>query len=256
MNTDEITPLIIAFNEAPNLERCLNGVRWARRIVVIDSGSTDATLDICRRFPQVEVVHNPFRSFAEQCNFGLGHIRSKWALSFDADYIAEPSFHDELQALPESETTGYYASFIYCIYGRKLRGGLYPPRLVLYQREHAEYHNDGHGHRVTVPGAKAQLASRLLHDDRKPLDRWLASQLRYAAQESKKLQAADPASLALPDRLRRTGWANALAVLPYCLLWKGGLFDGPAGWLYALQRTLAEVLLAIHVLDRKLATHT
>lgn len=253
MNTDEITPLIITFNEAPNIERCLNGVRWAKRIVVIDSGSTDRTLEICQKFPQVEVIHNAFQSFAEQCNFGLSHIRSKWALSCDADYIAEPAFEQELRSLPENETTGWHAAFTYCIYGHKLRGGLYPPRLVLYQRASATYHNDGHGHRVEVAGPKGHLQTRLLHDDRKPLDRWLGSQLRYAAQEAKKLQAADPATLGLPDRLRRTGWANALVVLPYCLLWKGGLLDGPPGWLYAFQRTLAEVLLALHVLDQKLA---
>ena len=256
MNTDDITPLIIALNEAPNLRRCLAGVSWAKRIVVIDSGSTDQTLEICRSFPQVDVIHHAFKSFAEQCNFGLGQIHSRWVLSFDADYIAEPSFHQAIKFLNEGETTGWYASFTYCIYGRKLRGGLYPPRLVLYRREGAQYRNDGHGHRVEVAGAKGNLTSRLLHDDRKPLERWLGSQMRYAAEESQKLQSADTTSLSLPDRLRRTGWANALVVLPYCLLWKGGLFDGPAGWLYAFQRTLAEVLLAIHVLDKKLATNS
>src|SRR6188508_2232450 len=99
MNTDEITPIVITYNEEPNIGRCLAGLTWARRIVVVDSGSTDRTLDICSGFSQVEVLRRPFDSFAQQCNFALSHVASEWALSLDADYIADVRF---LEALREA----------------------------------------------------------------------------------------------------------------------------------------------------------
>src|SRR5271166_1533927 len=57
---DQITPLIITYNEAPNIRRALDKLLWAERIVVIDSGSTDATVEILRNYPQVEVIEHPF----------------------------------------------------------------------------------------------------------------------------------------------------------------------------------------------------
>src|SRR5436305_3617782 len=71
---DQITPLIITYNEAPNIRRTLDKLAWARRIVVIDSGSTDGTIEMTRRYPQVEVIEHPFTDFAGQCNFGLTQI--------------------------------------------------------------------------------------------------------------------------------------------------------------------------------------
>ena len=83
---ETITPLILTYNEAPNLERTLGQLTWAKRIVVIDSYSTDETLQILKSFPQVEIHQREFDSFARQCNYGLQFISSEWVLSLDADY--------------------------------------------------------------------------------------------------------------------------------------------------------------------------
>src|SRR5262245_58577618 len=83
---DQITVLLLTYNEELNITRTLEAVRWAPRILIVDSGSTDATLDISRRYSQAEVVTRAFDGFAEQCNFGLTHIAAGWVLSMDADY--------------------------------------------------------------------------------------------------------------------------------------------------------------------------
>src|SRR5262249_38255107 len=66
---EAITPLIITFDEAHNISRTLDKLAWARRIVVVDSGSTDGTLDILGRYPQVALFKRAFDTFADQCNF-------------------------------------------------------------------------------------------------------------------------------------------------------------------------------------------
>lgn len=249
-----ITPLVITFNEAPNIERTLARLLWARRIVVVDSGSTDATLAILARHPQVEVHTRPFDTFANQCNFGLTQIASEWVLSLDADYELSDALVGELQALrPDAGVAGYSARFVYRVHGRALRGTLYPPRTVLYRRAAARYHDEGHGHRVCVDGAVGALRGVIYHDDRKPLARWFRSQQRYAEREAEHLLACAPAGLGLTDRLRRLAFPAPLLVLPYVLLVKGCLFDGWPGWLYGLQRLIAECMIALEILDRRLA---
>src|SRR5262249_5339446 len=149
----QITPLIITYNEAVNVRRTLDKLGWARRILVVDSGSTDETIKVLQSYSQVEVVHHAFSDFASQCNFGLTQVTTPWVLSLDADYELSDELVKEFQSLaPAKETTGYQASFIYRIHGRPLRGSIYPPRVVLYRKDQATYRNEGHGHRVSING--------------------------------------------------------------------------------------------------------
>jgi glycosyltransferase involved in cell wall biosynthesis len=248
MNPAEISVLVITCNEDANIRRFLEGMAWAGQILVVDSGSTDATQAVCSEFPQVRVVQRAFDSFADQCNFGLGLLDTPWVLSCDADYIAEPDFAKAVRLLDDA-VDGYSVPFIYCIHGKKIRSGLYPARVVLYRREAGCYYNDGHGHKVKLSGKVLPFPGRLLHDDRKPLARWLGSQGKYAAQEASKILSVDPKKLPFQDKLRRTGWAAPIGMLFYCLIFKGGLLDGWPGIFYAMQRTYAEILLSLEILE-------
>jgi glycosyltransferase involved in cell wall biosynthesis len=249
----DVTPLVITYNEAANIGRTLARLTWAQRIVVIDSGSTDETLKILHTHPQVDVVQRPFDNFAAQCNFGLAQVKTRWVLSLDADYELSDQFIAELEALrPDAETGGYCARFVYRVYGRPLRGALYPPRVVLYRKEEASYRNEGHGHRVVVPGKILPLASTIFHDDRKPLTRWFASQEQYAIKEAEYLLLGDSRSLHTVDRIRLVAWPAPLVVFVYTLVCKGCFLDGWRGWYYAFQRLLAETLIALEIIDRRL----
>jgi glycosyltransferase involved in cell wall biosynthesis len=250
---EQITPLLLTYNEAPNIARTLAKLSWARRIVVIDSGSTDATLDLLRNHPRADVIGHPFIDFATQCNFGLAQVRTPWVLSLDADYELSDGLVEEIGALADNEdVAGYRAGFVYRIYGRPLRGSLYPPRTVLYRKDKARYRNEGHGHRVGIAGEVKALHHVIYHDDRKPLARWFASQQRYAAEEARHICAKQPHELTPADRLRRMAWPAPLGAPFYTLFAKGCILDGWVGWFYALQRLVAETLIALAVLDRRL----
>lgn len=253
---DRVTVLILSYNEAANIARTLAALSWARRIVVIDSGSDDGTADIVQSVANAELVVRPFDNHESQWNFGLAQCRRSehdWVLALDADYrVSEPLIEEMRRLEPASEVGGYEVGFRYCIFGRPLRASLYPAVIALYRRAGARYEQVGHTQRVVVGGRVERLHGTIDHDDRKPLSRWLLSQIRYARLEAEHLLSAPPGKLRRTDRIRRTGWAAPLLVLPYTLIVRRCLFEGWPGWLYALQRLLAETLIALEIADRRL----
>lgn len=249
---EDITPLILTFNEAPNIERTLARLTWAETIVVIDSHSTDGTLEILRCFSQVKIFQRHFDSFASQCNYGLAQINTEWVLSLDADYILSDELVDEIQSLSKASTVdSYVVRFKYCVFGQPLRGTLLPPRRVLYRRSKAVYKDDGHAHKVWIDGTSGELSAYIYHDDRKSLGRWLWAQDQYMVIEAKKLQETPVSELSLSDRIRRYKILAPFIILLYCLILKGGILDGWAGLYYAFQRTLAEMILSIRLIENE-----
>ena len=244
---DQITPLILTYNEAPNIARSLAALSWARDIVVVDSFSDDDTMTIARSVPRVRVFQRAFDCHRNQWEFGLKEtgISTPWVLALDADYVLSDEVMAELKNLmPEPQTAGYRANFVYCIKGRKLRSGIYPPVTVLYRREAATYVQDGHTQRIALNGIIENLNAPIFHDDRKSLKRWFNSQSRYTELEAQKLRAADPAQLDFADRLRRWRVIVPPVMLVYCLIVRGGILDGWAGFYYAFQRAMAEAMLS------------
>jgi glycosyltransferase involved in cell wall biosynthesis len=251
MIKDKITALIVTFNEAPNLRRTLEQLTWVGEILVLDSGSTDETLHIAKQAPNVRILHREFDTFAQQCNFGLAQITTEWVLSLDADYVLTDEINDEIGTLePTDQVSGFTAHFSYCIHGRPLRASLYPPRTVLYRRAKARYRDEGHGHRVDIDGNISKLKEAILHDDRKPLSRWLGEQVKYARKEAEYLTTTPDRELKAADRVRQQAVLAPFLVFLHTLLVRGLILDGRAGWFYVFQRVLAEVMLSLHLLEK------
>jgi glycosyltransferase involved in cell wall biosynthesis len=255
MQLDAITAVVLTYNEAPNIGRTLENLRSLARVVVVDSFSTDGTAELVRRFPNADLYQRPFDSHAEQWNFAIAQtgIKTPWILALDADYQVTAAAREEIARLdPPTDVAGYASRFVYCVFGKPLRGTAYPSVTALYRRGLGHYVQDGHTQRVVVDGRIESLAAPLLHDDRKPLSRWLASQDRYMVLEAQKLRASPWRDLRPADALRRMIVASPIVMLLYCLLVKGNILDGRAGMYYAMQRMLAECLLSARMLESEL----
>lgn len=243
---DQITPVILTYNEAANISRTLQALRWAKRIIVVDSFSDDQTEQLCTEFENVTFFQRPFDQHATQWNFAIEQeISSDWILALDADHVLSHALIKELEQLkPTKETNAYWASFSYLINGKPLRQSLYPPVISLFRRGKGQYQQDGHTQRLSIDGKVDQLKNKIMHDDRKSFERWLSSQKNYAQQEADKLKQQHWSSLSLPDRARKSGLAP-LIVLPYTLFFKGLVLNGWPGVVYAGQRFIAESYLQI-----------
>ena len=250
---DHITPLILTYNEEPNLARVLDRLTWASRIVVLDSFSTDATEAIARSHASVTFAQRKFDDHATQWNYGVALCQTPWVLALDADYVPGPGFEGELGSIsPDHAVDAYIASFRYVICGRPLRASLYPPRVVLFSKDTCRFEKDGHTQILRTTGQTARLRSWIDHDDRKPLSRWFASQDNYAKLEAEKLSCTPLDTMLIQDRLRHTMLLGPIVIFFYTLLVRGTLFDGWRGWHYTFQRTLAEMILSLYLLEKKM----
>src|SRR5436189_4267662 len=144
---DQITPLILTYNEAPNIGRTLERLSWARDIVVVDSFSSVETLEIIARCPNARIFQRPFDNFAAQWSFAAKEtgIATEWILALDADFLITDQLREEFVALePAEKISGYKIPIAYYIYGRRLRSNLLPPLTLLYRRARAGFIADGH----------------------------------------------------------------------------------------------------------------
>jgi glycosyltransferase involved in cell wall biosynthesis len=252
----QITPVVLTYNEAPNIGRNLAQLAWAREVVVVDSGSDDETADIVARFANARLVVRPFDSHARQWAYAVHEtgITTPWVLRLDADYVVPQKTIDEIGRLvPPDGVGGYRARFDYCVDGRRLRRSLYPAIPVLLRRDRVTFVQDGHTEKADVSGTVGMLDGHIDHDDRKGFDRWLVSQFRYQTREVEKLCSRSWSQLSWPDRLRLTRVLGPPVVLLYCLIGRGLILDGWPGWYYAMQRMTADLILSLLLIQRDLA---
>jgi glycosyltransferase involved in cell wall biosynthesis len=246
------TPVILTFNEAPNIARTLAALAWAADIVVVDSGSTDGTLEILARHANVRVFHRQFETHAEQWRFALDEtaIASDWIFRLDADYLMTPELTAEIAALSaDAPCDAYEIAFDYAVCGHRLRGSLYPAKPLLFRRGGVAVVDKGHTEGWTVMGPLRKLRGVMIHDDRKPMRHFVEAQARYMARELPYLQTN---RRGLKNRLRLLPPIMPIAVFVYCLLGKGLILNGAAGLLYSLQRLLAETALSLMLLEERL----
>jgi len=242
--------MLLTYNEEPNIERTLSQLTWADRVVVVDSYSTDRTIEIVESFENVELYYRPFDSFAQQCNFALTKVHTPWVLSLDADYHLPDAFLLEMsQKLERAAFDSYSAAFQYCVFGKPLPANNTSPRKILYKKDLAHYIDIGHQHQVQVDGPTDQFKTDINHDDRKSLSRWLRSQDKYLHIEAEIVHKTPFSELDRNDKIRKLKVIAPIVVFFYCLFIKGLAFKGWHGWHYTFQRTLVELLLSIRLIE-------
>jgi glycosyltransferase involved in cell wall biosynthesis len=248
---NSITPVVLTFNEAPNISRVLDRLSWATEIVVVDSGSHDGTQDIVSQYQSTRLVEHEFDDHASQWNFVLNEIDipGDWILALDADHVMTGELVSEISKLtPGERVSGFRISFTYCALGQPLRGSLYPPLVSLYRRDRVYYFQQGHTHRLAIDGEVIALQSHMLHDDRKSFGRWVESQHRYMRLEADLIKESTWSELSWPNRLRMFVLPAPIVALFWCLVVKMAILDGFPGIYYSVQRMIAESILSFHLL--------
>src|SRR6185437_2365744 len=247
MTVNEVTPALLTFNEEPNLKRTLDTLTWAERVIVVDSNSTDATQEIARSFSNVDLHIRPFVSYQDQWEFAVHApgICSRYVMTLDADMRVTPALLAEIELFLSKGYEGGLIPLELWSLGRPLKGSLCRPQLRLFKSKCVEIGQIGHTQHFQVGGRLYRFKQPLIHDDRKPVDRWIKSQTAYPALECNRLSRTMPSSW--KDKLRAAGLMPLLAGAS-AYVRAGGPWSGKPAYQYALERFTYESLLAMRML--------
>jgi glycosyltransferase involved in cell wall biosynthesis len=175
---------IVAKNEAENLPRTLKSVAWADEIVLVDSGSTDKTVEIAESFG-AHVYHESWRGYGPTVNSSLDKCTCEWILNVDADEALTPELANEIKNLlkGQPEFNAYMIPRLNLIFDRWMRhGGLYPDhKLRLFRRGSARLREDTEPHATPKTTEKTgKLKGKMLHYQYPTLDIYIEHMHHYS----------------------------------------------------------------------------
>ena len=216
---------IITRNAAGQLERCLASVAFAEEVVVVDSGSTDDTVELAARHG-ARVIRKEWLGFGAQKQFAVDAASYAWVLCVDADECLSPELRESIVAELKAPRGFVYAmSRRNRFLGHWLRHGEgYPDWNVrLLHREHAHWGSESVHERIVARSPVLRLRGDLLHDSAETLEKYLDKQNRYTSLQAQSLHAAGRRASTLQLVL-----SPALRFIKF-YLWRLGFLDGVPG---------------------------
>ena len=251
---DFVTVFVPVFNEERNLPECLEALKNFRKVVILDSCSSDDTPGIAARYGREVVRFEWDGKFPKKRNWALRNykIDTPWCLFLDADERMTPAFERELAGtLP---TTGHDVFVVYYdnwFMGRMLRHGDVMRKSALVRHGHGEYERveDAAGDRpmdmeiheqILSGGTVGTIKAHLEHHDRRPLSNYYVKHCRYADWEARRYRAIEDWSVLTRRekiKYRLLRWKLfPLAYFFVSYVLKGGFLDGAPGFYFAINK--------------------
>ncbi len=185
----KLSVIVITKNEAENIAKCLESVSWADEIIVLDSGSTDETVSICKKFTP-HVFETDWQGFGVQKQRALEKATGDWVLSIDADEIISPELRAEIEhAIRQNQFDAFLLPRLSSYCGKFIKhGGWYPDYILrLFRRELGRFTNDVIHERVIADGKIGKLTTPILHESYSDLSEVLEKVNSYSTLQAQKL---------------------------------------------------------------------
>lgn len=250
----DLSVIILTHNEQANLPQALDSVSgWAKRVFVVDSFSSDGTVEIARRYG-CKVFQYRFEGFPQQRNRALSElpIETEWVLFLDADEWMPDELKAEIAArIGENPVEqGFFLRRRFYWMGAWVRRGYYPVWILrLFRHGHASCEDRSVNEHMVLHGAAGFLRHDFIHQDRKPVAEWIEKHNRYAVKEARELfrTQAQPTKLAarfFGPQAERVRWLRErvynrlppilrpFLLFGYRVVLCGGMLDGWRAVLY------------------------
>ena len=232
MNNVKISAVLITLNEAQIIERTLDAISWCDEVLIVDSGSTDHTTELCKK-KGCRVLYHPFQGYGEQKRYAVSQATHDWILAIDADEVVTVELQKEIvDALRDSGSNhvGFYILRTLVFLGREFTHGseCKRPVLRLFDRKHGNFSAAPVHEGVELRGSAGTLRGTLLHYSYRDVAHYLAKFNTYTSLGAKQLH----------ERGKRTHKITILLRLPirflqYYLL-KGNCLNGFPGLVWSL----------------------
>ena len=228
---EPISAALITHNEEHNIAAALQSLSWVDEIVVVDSGSNDGTLEICRQYTD-RIFHRDWTGYVDQKNFAVKNARHPWIFSLDADERVSPELRGEIVDLSERgfSKPGYKIPRVAFFMGRWIRHGDWYPdyQLRLFDRTKGKWEGGRVHESVKVRETPGYLKGDILHYTYRNLSDYLKRLEIYtnlaAFDYQQKGRRASPCTLVF----------NPLAAFAKAYLLKRGFLDGTQGFAVAV----------------------
>jgi glycosyltransferase involved in cell wall biosynthesis len=199
---EKVTVAIITKDEEGNIRDCLESVKWADEIVVVDNGSTDRTLSICQEYG-ARIFQEEWKGYSGQKNSAIEKAGNEWVLNLDADERVSPELRQEMQkGLEENQgVDGYWIPRKNFFLGRWIRYcGWYPDlNLRLFRKSRGRFGERAVHERLKLEGKALTLTHPLIHETYRSLSDFLRRMDRYSSlaagemlREGRKFRLIDP----------------------------------------------------------------
>jgi len=254
-----VSVLIPCKNEELNISACIQSINWAKEIFIVDSQSTDKTVEIAKKLGAKIIQFKYKGGWPKKKNWALENLpfSYEWVFILDADECLPPEAEGEIRKIvtdPDEKHTGYWINRRYFFLGKPLKHAYFPNwNLRLFKHKHGRYEkitdlttdsgdHEIHEH-VVVQGSTGKLTSVMDHHAFPTIDSFVEKHNRYSNWEAIVESSAKDEDFALQHdavkgkrRLRRIfrklPFRPTLRFL-YVYLWQGGILDGWAGYVFA-----------------------
>jgi glycosyltransferase involved in cell wall biosynthesis len=187
----KISCVIITLNEEENIRRSLTAVKWCDEIIVVDSGSTDKTLDICNEFG-CKVYHKDFDGYGEQKRYAVSLAKNDWILNIDADEVVSDELRNEIEnifSLEKINYNGFALPRMLIFLGKKFKYGKESKEyyIRLFNKNFGDFSKDKVHEKVELNGEAKKLKWEFYHYSYKNIEQYFKKFNSYTTKAAKSL---------------------------------------------------------------------
>lgn len=246
------------FNEELNIKKCLNKLKWIKKVYLLDGNSTDRTIKIAKKFKNTKIIKLKKNiNYTQKLNFLLNLNKNKWVFMLDADYVLTNKLIREIKKLnfDDLERKKIFALKIKIynkIYKTIIKESLYPNKILIFKNLNTYYKKFGHGEKLILNSKIKLLENSLHHENLNDLynfKKWKKNQINYSIIEGFKISNQKFKELRIQDLIRRFPPLNIIFLIFYLIIIKKIFFYKKAGFYYLFQRLFFETLLSISIIQ-------
>lgn len=244
---NQLTVIITCYNEAHNMRDLLESVKWADEIMVVDSYSTDETLEIAREYTDF-ILQREYTTPANQKNWAIPQANHEWILLLDADERVTPALREEVLQVVESqpkEVAFWIGRENYFMRKRVRYSGWQNDAVIrLFRRDDCRYDNKAVHEEIETTGKVGRLQAKLIHNTYKDMAHFLEKMRRYA-----RLSALDYSEKTSRVTLYHLWIKPAFRFFKHYIL-KLGFLDGKVGFIISVIMAWGVFLRYLNIIEK------